>query len=139
MRTDAQDRPHFSSYADSILPVQDYTARPTHEPRQQEVFTDQPRISGFVPIRESETPGMISPPTGPNSEHGDGGDTVPPTGFMPAEESHHKTRSFGAILPSIDDLKTEIEFSGNQGDQRNSPSPSPLTDMKDIRRALPDP
>lgn len=141
IRHDPQDRQSFPSYAGSILPAQDYAAR-LYEPRQQDDYSDQPPISGFVPIRESETPGAKSPVTGSNREHDEGRDTTPSAGFMPVEDNaqfHKKTRDFGAILPSIDDLNTDIDFSSNQGEQRSSQSPSPLSDMKNMRRALPDP
>lgn len=141
IRHDPQDRQSFPSYEGNILPTQDYAAR-LFEPRQQDDYTEQPPISGFVPIRESETPGAKSPLIGGNPEHDDGGKITSSVGVMPAEDnaqSHKRTQGFGAILPSIDDLNTDIDFSSNQGEQRSSQSPSPLSDMKNMRRALPDP
>ena len=146
VRHDAQDRQRYPAYEGSILPVQDYASRPAYEPRQREHFIDQPQaVPGFVPIRETDESGAQVSPIGPDSSH-EGGDIPPSTGFMPAHDkatsaqSHPKARVFDSILPSIDDLNTDdIDYSGNQGEQRNTPSPSPLTDLKDIGRALPDP
>ena len=146
----AQDRQRYQSYAGTlpqdhtnsgILPVQDYTR--SYAPRQREDFIDEPTASGFFPIREPVDSGNKSPLFGPKPENERG--DIPPTGFMPAQDFgrstqyRQMTRGSDPILPSIEDLSSDIGFSGNRGDPRNTPSPSPLTDMKEIRRALPDP
>ena len=113
-----------------VLP-RDYTRQSHPDPSKGSSHSDHP-TSEFVPVQEARRESISDKIEYPQD--------VPPTGFVPVPASVQvsETHRPPVLPPPLSTANQESAQTGEHYALRKAASPSPLADMNDIRKSLPD-